>query len=50
MEETQYEEFMRIRAELIKQGKSLSESTNQAYLNAYYPEKEKPDPQSYKDR
>ena len=49
MEETQYEKFMRRRAELIKQGRSLSESTNQAYTDAYCLV-EKPDQMSYKDR
>ena len=46
--ETQYEKFMRIRSELIKQDKSLSEATNQAYIDAYHTEK--PDQMSYKDR
>ena len=37
MIETKYMEFMRIRSELIKAGKELSEATNLAYLSAYCP-------------
>ena len=47
--ETQYEVFMRRRSELIKQGRSMTESTNQAYVEAYCSEG-KPDQMSYKDR
>ena len=49
MEETSYMEFMRRREELIKQGKSLSEATDRAYLDAYC-SSEKSDQQSYKNR
>lgn len=49
MMETQYEKFMRIRAELIKDGKGLSEATDRAYISAYCTTEE-PDQQTYKDR
>lgn len=50
---TQYQEYMEIRSRLIKEGKSLTEATNTAFMNAYYPEKrdkERIDPMSYKNR
>ena len=50
MEETQYEVFMRIRSELVKAGKSLSEATNRAYIDAYCPREKDEDQMSYKDR
>lgn len=46
---SQFEEYMEKRSQFIKEGKSLSDATNQAFLDAYHP-KEKIDPQSYKDR
>ena len=49
MEETQYEEYMRIRAEEIKAGKSMREATDTAYVRAYC-QQETQDQQSYKDR
>lgn len=39
---------MEIRAKLIKKGWSLSDATNQAFLDAYSPKQE--DPMSYKNR
>ena len=49
MNETVYEFYMRRRSELIKEGWSLPDATNQAFMDAYHP-KEEIDQQTYKDR
>lgn len=37
---TEYEKYVKRRAELIKEGKSISVATNQAYTDIYYQRKE----------